>query len=425
MRTSFTGRIVCLVAASLAVSCGGGGDDGGLGGGDPGPGPTPPPPTTLTAARVFPNLTFNLPIAMVQAPADGTRWFVVEQDGIVRVFTNDATTTTSNVFLDISAQVASVSDGAGSETGLLGMAFDPQWAQNRRVFLYYTAPGPLRIHISEFRSLNDGQTLEPTSERILIRIDKPNNENNHNGGNLAFGPDGFLYAGVGDGGGAGDNHGAFGNGQDLNTLLGKIIRIDVAPATGYAIPPGNVDPGNPQCGGNGRGTARCPEIFAFGFRNPWRWSFDRPTGDLWVGDVGQQNLEEVDKVVLNGNYGWRCREGTNNFNATCGPAQNLLPPVAQYGRSQGFSVTGGYVYRGTAIPALQGRYVFGDFGSGNIWHIAANTAPTLDVTTATDLAPVFDSNLSISSFAEGNDAEIYVLHRNGATSTLHRLQTSP
>ena len=431
MRISPVGALAGFAAAALLSSCGGysSGDDTTLYPG-PVPPPTPPPTASLAVARVFPNLTFNLPVAMLQAPADGTRWFVVEQNGIVRVFANDATATSSSVFVDISPRVASPADNAGSETGLLGMALHPQFAQNRRAFLYYTAAGGtgLVLRLSEFRSNDNGQTLDATTERPLITINKPGAEANHNGGGIAFGPtDGFLYIGVGDGGGAGDNHGAIGNGQNLNTLLGKMLRIDVTPASGYAIPPDNPFMANAaQCGATGSGANPCPEIFAFGFRNPWRWSFDRANGELWVGDVGQQTLEEVDRVTRNGNYGWRCREGTNTFNAACGPAQaqDLVNPVAQYGHAAGFSITGGYVYRGTAISSLQGRYVFGDFGSGRIWHIARDTAPTLDVTSTTDSAPVIMSGLSISSFAEGVDGELYVLH-HGASGTLHRLQAGP
>ena len=242
-------------------------------------------------------------------------------------------------------------------------------------------------------------------------------ESNHNGGHLVFGPDGFLYIGLGDGGGGGDAHGSIGNGQSLQTLLGKILRIDVDDTSlgfNYAIPTDNPFEGNAFCGNGGSGSQSCPEIYAYGFRNPWRFSFDRSDGGLWVGDVGQSSWEEVDKVTSGGNYGWRCQEGAHAFNASCGPAQNLLAPVAEYGRAAGFSITGGFVYRGAAIAGLAGRYVFGDFG-GRIWHIAGDTAPTLEVTAADGV----DTGLQITSFAQDSNGELYVVHYGG---TLHRLQ---
>ncbi|MCS6947447.1 MAG: PQQ-dependent sugar dehydrogenase, partial [Steroidobacteraceae bacterium] len=222
-----------------------------------------------------------------------------------------------------------------------------------------------------------------------------------------------------DGGSGGDPFGTIGNGQNLQTLLGKMLRIDISGSTGsvpYRVPAGNPFAGNPLCN-QGAGTQNCPEIYAYGFRNPWRWSFDRDSGELWVGDVGQNAWEEIDKVVLGGNYGWRCREGAHPFNSNCGPATNLLDPVAEYGRAAGASVTGGYVYRGTALPGLVGRYVFGDFVSGRIWHIARDTAPTLTVTSSQGL----DSGLQIASFGQGLDGEIYIVNYSG---TLHRLTGS-
>jgi glucose/arabinose dehydrogenase len=194
-----------------------------------------------------------------------------------------------------------------------------------------------------------------------------------------------------------------------------MLRIDVSPATGYAIPAGNPFAGNPQCGANGTGALNCPEIYASGLRNPWRWSFDRQTGQLWLGDVGQGAREEIDRVVLGGNYGWRCFEGTLNTTLACGSEPNLQPPVAEYERSVGTTVTGGYVYRGTAIAGLAGRYVFGDFTSGRIWHIAAETQPTAQITGG------FASGLNIASFGEGADGELYIVHYGGQ---LYRLTGS-
>jgi uncharacterized repeat protein (TIGR03806 family) len=365
--------------------------------------------TTLATARAFANLSFSSPVALKQAPGDSSRWFVVEQGGVVRTFANQSNVASASVFIDLTSKVES-----GGEEGLLGLAFHPNFPTNPRVYLSYTArAGGIVSRISEFQTQDGGATLNPSTERVLLTVNQP--ESNHNGGNISFGPDGFLYIGFGDGGGGGDAHGSIGNGQNLLTLLGKMLRIDVSPAAGYAIPSSNPYASNAQCGTNGSGTANCPEIFAYGFRNPWRWSFDRQAKDLWVADVGQDKWEEVDRVTLGGNFGWRCREGAHAFNGACGPAQSLIEPIAEYSHSLGNSITGGYVYRGSAIPALQGRYVFADFGSGRIWNIARDTTPTAQMTDAQS----YQSGLTISSFGEGNDGELYVVDYSGG---LYKIQ---
>jgi glucose/arabinose dehydrogenase len=344
---------------------------------------------------------FAQPVALLQAPRDATRWFVVEQGGTVRVFANNAQVTTSSVFADITDRVTN-----GGEMGLLGMAFHPDFPTNPRVYLSYTnesATGRVS-RISEFR-LDSAGNLDRSTERILLAIDQP--ETNHKGGNIVFGPDRFLYIGMGDGGGSNDQHGAIGNAQLMTTLLGKMLRIDVSPASGYAIPPNNPFQANAQCGAGGTGAQNCPEIYALGFRNPWRWSFDRNTDVLWVADVGQGAIEEIDRVTLGGNYGWRCFEGTRPTGLPCGSAASLQAPVAEYDHSEGRSVTGGYVYRGSAIAGLQARYVFADFVSGRLWHIAIDTQPTLRVTGGTA------TGLNISSFAEDLAGELYVLDHSG------------
>ncbi len=362
----------------------------------------------LGVERAFPNLNFAAPVALLQAPNDGTRWFVIEQAGFVRVFANDPSVSTFATFIDIDGRVDS-----GGEMGLLGMAFHPGFPANPRVYLSYTNEDPVRVsRISEFRLGLNGN-LDPATERILLTIGQP--ESNHNGGQIAFGPDGHLYIGMGDGGGGNDQHGAIGNGQLMSTLLGKMLRIDVSPATRYGIPADNPFAANPQCGTNGTGAANCPEIYASGLRNPWRWSFDRQTGELWVGDVGQGALEEIDRVRRGGNYGWRCFEGTRATGFPCASEPDLQPPIAEYGRAAGRSVTGGYVYRGTRIAGLSGRYVFGDFVTGRIWHIAGNTPPTVLV------AEGFATGLNIASFGEANDGELYVVHHGGQ---LYRLTGS-
>jgi uncharacterized repeat protein (TIGR03806 family) len=414
-----------LLAMALCLSgCGGGSDDAGVAP----PAVTPPasPPasagldarpvntacvaparatgsTTLATQRVFSALSFVAPVGMQQAPGDANRWFVIEQGGRVRSFANTAAVSSAASFIDISARVVS-----GGETGLLGMAFHPQFPTNPRVYLSYTTGSPLTSRIAEFRSTDGGATLDPATERTLITVNQP--ESNHNGGHIAFGPDGLLYIAFGDGGGGGDQHGSIGNGQLLTTLLGKMLRIDVNASPGgaaYGIPAGNPFAGGARCNAGGSAAQNCAEIYAYGLRNPWRFSFDRQTAALWAADVGQGAWEEVDRISAGGNYGWRCREGAHAFNASCGGAPSLFEPVAEYDHAAGQSITGGFVYRGTANPALAGRYVFGDFVSGRIWNIPTDTAPTLRVTSG------FDSGLSIASFAEGNDGELYVVHYAG------------
>ena len=399
---------VRLAAIAALAACGGG---GGVGTG------APPfagaPQVALSVQRVFAGLpAFAQPVALLQAPNDPSRWFVVEQAGRVHVFPNNPAVLETAVFADISGRVA-----FRGEAGLLGMAFHPQFPADRRVYLFYSHDEPgvgLVSRLSEFTADAAGLALDPDpgAERILITIRKP--EENHNGGGIGFGPDGFLYAGIGDGGGANDQHGTIGNAQSRTTLLGKMLRIDVSGTTGaflYRTAPGNPFAGNAPCGsGGGRpqgDTQPCPEIFAVGLRNPWRWSFDRLTGQLWVGDVGQNALEEVNRVELGGNYGWRCFEGTRNTGLDCGSAPQTSPPVAEYGRAAGASVTGGHVYRGAALMPLAGRYVFADFVSGNIFNIDAAAQPTLV------LGGGFASGLNISSFGEGIDGELYVVHYGG------------
>lgn len=350
---------------------------------------------------------------MIQAPRDSSRWFVVERFGTVRVFENNPAVAASSVFLDIGARVES----SCSECGLLGMAFHPDFPATPRVYLVYTSVtrtgrGP-DTHLSEFSSPDGGLTLNPGSERVMITVVK--NSVHHHGGHIVMGRDGYLYFGTGDGNSASRN-----DAQDLKTVLGKILRIDVRGTTGsalYRIPTDNPFAANTQlCNVNGSSSQSCPEIWAWGLRNPWRWSFDRQTGDLWVGDVGESEIEEVDRVVRNGNYGWRCFEGTHDTGRGCGNSVGtMLPPVAQYTHALGQAVTGGYVYRGSAVPGLVGQYLFADFVSGRIWSIPNDTAPTMNVDAG------YDSGLNVSSFAEDHDGELYVVNMRG---DLHRITGS-
>jgi uncharacterized repeat protein (TIGR03806 family) len=369
---------------------------------------------SITLTRAFPSLPeFDSPIAALQAPGNSNRWFVVEQNGFVRAFDNVATVSAASTFIDIDARVAG---GGGTEMGLLGMAFHPNYPTDTRVFLSYTGAGSsgtaATSRISSFRTTDGGRTLDPNSELVLLSIDQP--ETNHNGGNIAFGPDGYLYIGIGDGGSGNDPHGDIGNGQRLTTMLGKMLRIDVNSVPSgfnYGIPSTNPYANEARCPSAGRASGNCPEIYAYGLRNPWRWSFDRENGDLWVGDVGQNAFEEVDRVTLGGNYGWRCREAASNTGLECGSPTNMIDPVARYGRSFGVSITGGYVYRGQQSTTLRGKFIFGDFSSGRIFSWGSGDS-------ATSPPQLLESGVNISSFAQDNDGELYVVDYNG---TLRRI----
>jgi uncharacterized repeat protein (TIGR03806 family) len=365
--------------------------------------PRPAASSSISLSQ-YTSLSFATPIAMLQAPGDASRWFIVEQAGAVRKF--DVANPVAATFVDITARVRS-----GGEMGLLGMAFHPRFPADPRAFLSYTTGSTQLVsRISAFVTRDGGATLDPASEQVLLTVNQP--EENHNGGNIAFGPDGYLYIGFGDGGGGGDQHGNPGNGQSLTTMLGKMLRIDVDVGAPYGIPATNPFAQQALCPASGRASGECPEIYAWGLRNPWRWSFDRATGELWVADVGQGAWEEVDMVNSGGNYGWRCREGAHDYD-TSGCGGGLIDPVAEYDHTFGVSITGGYVYRGSQSTALAGRYLFGDFGSGRIWAWIAENA-----TTPRQPTQLLDSDLSISSFGEGNDGELYLVNYGG---TLHHI----
>lgn len=360
--------------------------------------PDEPVVSTTVTTQQFTNLTFSEPLGLMQAPGNTTRFYVFEKSGVIRYFDNVASPTKQTYF-DLSAEV----NDSASEGGLLGMAFDPQYATNKRVYLSYTAnptgSGVLESRITRF--VESGGTL--TNREVLLTIQQP--FDNHNGGNLAFGPDGFLYVGFGDGGSGGDP----GNrAQDRSTLLGKMLRLNVSAAGAYTIPAGNPYQGSGvRCqNGQAAGGAMCAEIFAYGLRNPWRWSFDKnpSTPDLWLGDVGQGDWEEIDIITNGGNYGWKIREGKHCFSPSSGcQTAGLIDPVAEYDHTVGVSVTGGYVYRGSAIPSLQGRYVFGEFSNGNVFTLSSTFARSLLV----------DTNAQIASFAQDSDGELYIVDLGG------------
>jgi uncharacterized repeat protein (TIGR03806 family) len=363
----------------------------------------------ISYERAFPNLSFNQPVALIQPPDNFDRWYVVEKPGTVYSIANIDDTTEKSVYLDLSNKVDDRSEG-----GLLSIAFHPDFDQNGFVFVYYTTSDDpansgtnFRSHISRFTVNADGGSLDSASELLLLNVDQP--YGNHDGGNIAFGPDGDLYIGLGDGG-SGDD--PTGNGQNKDTLLGAMLRIDVNvtqqeidAGTLYKIPPDNPFAASSGCGsGNG-----CPELFAWGLRNPWRWSFDRLTDALWAGDVGQGQWEEIDRVELGKNYGWRCYEGNHeHLTSGCDLQAEYVFPVAEYEHPNGAgrSVTGGFVYRGSAIPDATGVYLFGDFSTGRVWDLS-------DPYGNADMQVLFDSGLPVSSFAQGHDGEIYIVSYSG------------
>ena len=358
-----------------------------------------PEATGVALQRVFPRLTFQQPLFALQAPGDSRRVYVVEKEGRVRVFDNEADPASSSLVIDLSGRV----NASHNETGLLGMAFHPRFASNGEVFLSYVgddSEGKLHSYIVRYRSRDGGATLDPTSEELVLQLYQPYSY--HNGGHLAFGPDGYLYVGFGDGGGREDPSRTA---QNKDLWLGKLLRLDVDGARPYAIPASN-----PYADGGGR-----KEIYALGFRNPWRWSFDRRTGALWLGDVGEKRYEEVNRVTRGGNHGWSVLEGTACLRGGTCATQGLTPPVASYGRDEGVSITGGYVYRGGAVPALAGQYVFGDFGSGRIWTLPGDAMPGAGAKPKRLLS----TSLNISSFAELNDGELLVVDFSGGG--LHQL----
>jgi uncharacterized repeat protein (TIGR03806 family) len=414
---------IAAVAGILTIAgCGGGGS--GSGGGVSGPygldsRPSnqaciaPERPTgDATAATVdaFPAApAFDRPTKILQAPGDGSRWFVLEKSGRIRVFSVSSPASVAT-WLDFSARV-----NANSEGGMLGMAFHPDYPATREVFVSYTGnPGGAMVSRVSRVILDDVINPAVTTEQIVLEVDQP--FDNHNGGDIAFGPDGYLYIGFGDGGSGND---PFGYAQDNSRLLGKMLRIGVVgvgyPDPGYSIPADNPFAANARCGAAAN-AASCPEIYASGLRNPWRWGFDPPTGELWLGDVGQGSREEVDRIERGGNYGWNCREGFIAGPASCNTA-GLIDPVTDYSHGNGdVSITGGYVYRGAALPAVRGRYVFADFGSGRIWALEDDGQGGY----SNDL--LVDTPYNISAFAAGEDGELYFAdYSNGRI----RLLTEP
>ncbi len=353
----------------------------------------------MSVATAFPSLSLDR-MVFLSEPEDGTnRLFVALQAGTVVVFPNSGDIGSSQVFLDISGRVTS----GGNEQGLLGLAFDPNYKTNGYLFVYYTSASPSRHAVlSRFSvSPSNSSTADPNSELIILQIPQPRGYTNHNGGSVLFGPDGYLYIGIGDGGSEGDPQG---NGQNLSTLLGKIIRIDVndsSKAEPYRIPSDNPFVDN----ANTRG-----EIWAYGLRNPWRLSFDQQTGLLWAGDVGQNSFEEVDTIKSGGNYGWNRMEGFHCYPPSLSQCDmsGLELPVTEYDHGQGCAITGGYVYRGSRLPSLYGAYVYADYCSGKIWALRIVGGKV------TDHIELVDGPTQISSFGEDVNRELYILSFDGS-----------
>jgi glucose/arabinose dehydrogenase len=357
------------------------------------------PQTQETVEAAYPNLNFNQPVGILSPKDQTNRLFVIEQPGIIRVFENDANTETSTVFLDIASSVT-----YGGEQGLLGLAFDPDYQNNGYLYINYITDNPRRTVIARYNtSTANPNEADMESQLILLEILQP--FTNHNGGNLAFGPDGYLYIGTGDGGSGGD---PYGNGQNRSSLLGKILRIDVTSTSqdrNYSIPDDN------PFAGNSLGYKE--EIFAIGFRNPWRFSFDGDSQRLWVADVGQQEREEVDLVEKGKNYGWNIMEGSLPYAG--GNQEGLELPIWEYGHGEGTAVIGGYVYQGPTATTHAGSYIYGDYGSGRIW------ALTLSETDEATNTLVTDTSLNILSFGLDEKNELYICASDGK---IYRLSAS-
>lgn len=353
------------------------------------------------------------PIVLTHANDGTNRIFIATQRGKIYVIDGNQNSTTSKLFLDLSGKVSY--QRKKNEEGFLGLSFDKHYKKNGEFVVYYTAKSKEKTSmISKFRvSQNDPDKADVNSEEVLMRISQP--YWNHNGGAVEFGPDGYLYIALGDGGAGNDPHG---NGQNLSTLLGSILRIDVHPSSStkkrngknYAIPKGN-----PFINTKG---AR-PEIYAYGLRNPWRFSFDKKTGDLWAADVGQNLFEEIDIIVKGGNYGWSLRESAHHFGAKEAKKQTkLIDPIWEYDHTVGKSITGGYVYRGKRFPELVGAYVYADYVTGKIWALKYDIKKKKVLWNKTIQSP----KLPIMSFGEDAQGEIYFMIESARGKGIYQLE---
>ncbi|WP_205195752.1 sorbosone dehydrogenase family protein [Chitinophaga sp. Cy-1792] len=379
---------LALLSALNSVSCLAGGPE------------TPAEPPARKAKLELVTDKFISPVNMA-VPNDGTnRLFFCQKEGKVWIVQDGKLV--AQPFADVSGEMVKI-NAAYDERGLLGMAFHPQFKKNHKVYMYYSAPVPNPVKglnhkskLVEFTvSATNPNEVDPKSERVLMEVNQP--ESNHNGGQLVFGPDGYLYVGLGDGGGGGDKHGTIGNAQDLGTVLGKILRIDVN-GTPYKVPADN--PFVKTAGAK-------PEIWAYGLRNPWRFSFDKANGRLFAGDVGQDKYEEVDIIKKGGNYGWRIMEGYHDFNVPAGADKSkLIAPIHEYNHDLGISITGGYIYRGNDIPSLKGLYVFGDY-NGKAFVLVPNGNKWERADLQFSNRP--NENMQILSWGQDAKGELYVL----------------
>ncbi|MBN2154202.1 MAG: PQQ-dependent sugar dehydrogenase [Candidatus Lokiarchaeota archaeon] len=357
-----------------------------------GPPPAAPPEYTYGVRNAFPNLAFTQPVGIYDAGDGSGRLFVVEQGGLVWQFDNDPGTASKDLFLDASDLIST-----GGEKGLLGLAFHPNYAANGFIYVYYTMIGVNDARLSRFTVNETDPTIANESSRVTI-LDVTQPYPNHNGGQIAFGPDGYLYVGLGDGGSGGD---PLGHAQNRSTLLGSILRIDVDDGFPYGIPADNPFAGNVN--------GYKEEIYAFGLRNPWRFSFDDATGTLWAGDVGQGAWEEIDVIEKGGNYGWNAMEGAHPYPGGGPNVTAVVPPVHEYANAgPDIAVTGGFVYRGSRAPGLAGRYVFADYGSGKVWALEYQAG------IAASNALLVDSDLLIPSFGVDAAGELYICAYGGS-----------
>jgi glucose/arabinose dehydrogenase len=384
----------------------------------------------LATAVAFPGLKFDRPLEMAYPRGDGNLLFVAEQKGVIRSFPDDPSTTDATVFLDISEKVLSPRSGGHNEEGLLGLAFHPDAARNREFFVYYSAkegPTGRRSIVARYRgSRDDPRRAEPDSEE-RVWVGPPDPHGNHNGGGITFGPDGYLYITLGDSGAADD---PLTTGQNPRDFFGSILRIDVDHPSNdkpYGIPGDNPRLRDPK-----KFADWAPEVYCIGLRNVWRFSFDRQTGTLWAGDVGQNKWEMVHVIRNGGNYGWSINEGLHPFRPRqkADRASKISRPLAEYPhspnlensgrRDDGKSITGGYVYRGKALPDLVGVYVYGDYDTGRVWGLREEGGKVVAGGELIEVTP--KTKLNIASFGEDRAGELYILAFDGQ---IHRLVPRP
>jgi glucose/arabinose dehydrogenase len=388
MQRAVTVLLALALPASLSAACG-----------DDAPNPSDPPDGTVPVGLQEVASGLTVPLYLTAPPGDPTRLFIAEKGGAIRVVKDGALLPIP--FLDLTGRVST-----GAEQGLLGLAFDPAYADNGRFVVHYTDAGGNTVVSLFWVSAEDADRADPASETIVLTAEQP--FSNHNGGQILFGPDGMLYVGLGDGGSGGDPGG---RGQALTDLLGSILRVDVRTGTGYTIPPDNPFLGRPDAS---------PEIWSFGLRNPWRFTFDPATGDLYIADVGQNAWEEVDVVPASAgagrgaNFGWNVTEGRHCYASNDCDLTRFTLPVLEYGHGEGCSVTGGYVYRGAAIPALQGHYFYADYCQGWVRSFRLQDGQAVEPQQWPTLAP----GGPITSFGQDAAGELYVLSAEGRVSRI-------